>query len=72
MILNFKRVSVGTKSMAVGGQIENWDERDYVRIIDGDELVGLFILSQVLELVHHDVYGALSGLFVHFFVKSRC
>ena len=71
MVLNFERIPIGAESMTVGGRVENWHERDDVRVVDRDELVGSFFFSQVLEFVHHDVHGTASRLFVHLFMESR-
>ena len=43
-MLNFECVSIGAHSVAVGGRVEDWDERNNVRVVDGDELVGSFVL----------------------------
>ena len=70
MVLNFERVSVGTESMIIGGGVEDWDERDDVRIVNCNELVGFLFLSQVLEFVHYDVHGATSWFFIQLLMKA--
>ena len=70
MVLNFKRVSIGAQSMTIGGRVEDRDERDYVWVVNGNELVRFFVLSQMLELVDHDIHGATPRLFVHLLVES--
>ena len=72
MILDFERVSVSSQSVTVGGGVENWDKRDYVGIVDGNEFVRLFVLPQVLELVNHYVHCATPGFFIQLLVESRC
>ena len=64
MILNFKRVSIGTQSVTVGGQIEDRDERNNVRIVDSNEFVGLLVFPQMLEFVDYYVDRAASGFLV--------
>jgi hypothetical protein len=39
MVLNFERIPIGAESMTIGGRVENRDERDYIRVVDGNELV---------------------------------
>ena len=72
MVLNFERVSVGAESMTVGGRVKDWYERDDVRVIDRNELVGPFFLPQVLEFVHYDIHSAASWFLVQFLVESCC
>jgi hypothetical protein len=57
--------------VAVGGRVEDRDEGDDVRIVDGDEFVGLLILSQMLEFVDYYIHSAASRLSVEFVVKPR-
>ena len=40
MVLNFEGVPVGTKSMAIGGGVEDWDKRDDVWVVDCDKFIG--------------------------------
>ena len=55
--------------MAIGGRVEDWDEGNDIRIVDGDKLVGLFILAQMLEFVDHYIDRAASGFLVELVVK---
>ena len=72
MILDFERVSISTQPVTVGGRIEDGDKRDDVWVVDGDELVGFLVFSQVLEFVDDDVHSATSRFLVHFVVESGC